>query len=172
LSRPLKDAAIRDERLMSSSGSNRACVQKWTDARKRPPKLPFLPLFGTPGATARCQSSIGKSFRAKQIGPLMRVPGRSETLVGIGAPKLPHQFLLIVHYLRRLSIAPDPHGLALPGLTRFQRLESHVRVSISLLPAIPPCRHFLSAHDARTIAGSNETRPPEQTWQTSSRGSS
>ena len=36
---------------------------------KCPKNYHFFPLFGAPGGTARCQSSIGKSFRAKQIGP-------------------------------------------------------------------------------------------------------
>jgi hypothetical protein len=36
---------------------------------KCPKNYHFFPLFGAPGGTTRCQSSIGKSFRAKQIGP-------------------------------------------------------------------------------------------------------
>jgi hypothetical protein len=36
---------------------------------KCPKNCHFVPHFGTPGVTARCQSSIGKSFRAKQIEP-------------------------------------------------------------------------------------------------------
>ena len=32
---------------------------------------------------------------------------------------MPYQLPLIVHYLRRLTIAPDPHELALRSLTRF-----------------------------------------------------
>src|SRR4051794_2837522 len=60
---------------------------------------PFPPLSGTPGATTRCQSLIGKSFRAKHIGSVMGVPGRSGSLVGIGAPKLPHRLPPYVHYL-------------------------------------------------------------------------
>jgi hypothetical protein len=34
-------------------------------------------------------------------------------------------------------MAPEPHYLALLGGTRFQRLKSPVRASISLLPADP-----------------------------------
>jgi hypothetical protein len=36
---------------------------------KRPKNYHFFSLFGAPSVTARCQSSIGKSFRARQIGP-------------------------------------------------------------------------------------------------------
>jgi hypothetical protein len=34
-----------------------------------PENCHFVPLWGTPGVTAGCQSSIGKTFGAKQIGP-------------------------------------------------------------------------------------------------------
>jgi hypothetical protein len=36
---------------------------------KCPKNYHFFPLFGAPGGTISCQCSIGKSFRAKQIGP-------------------------------------------------------------------------------------------------------
>jgi hypothetical protein len=55
----------------------------------------------------------------------------------MGAPKLPHRIPLIVHYPMLLTMAPEAHWLALGSLTRFQRLKSHVRVSISLLLANP-----------------------------------
>jgi hypothetical protein len=75
------------------------CVHVCTNAQKTPEKLPFLPLSGTPGATTRCQSSSRKLFRARHIGRVMGVPGRSESLVGIGASKLPRRIPPHVHYL-------------------------------------------------------------------------
>jgi hypothetical protein len=54
----------------------------------------------------------------------------------MGAPKLPHRIPLIVHYPVLLSMARDPRSLAFRGRTGIQRLKSHVRASISLLPAI------------------------------------
>jgi hypothetical protein len=42
------------------------------------------------------------------------------------------------HYPMLLAMAPDPRSLAVRFRTRFQRLKSPVRASISLLPANPP----------------------------------
>jgi hypothetical protein len=50
----------------------------------------------------------------------------------MGAPRVPHRFLLIAHYRTRLTTAPDPRSLALRLLTRLQRLKSYVRASILL----------------------------------------
>jgi hypothetical protein len=44
--------------------------------------------------------------------------GPSKNRVGRGAPKLPHRFSLIVHYLGWLTMAPDPHSSALNPLER------------------------------------------------------
>src|SRR5207237_8504938 len=85
----------------SCRGPSLGRVHQWTDARKRPSKLSFLSLFGTPGAATRCRGSIGKSFHARQIVPVMGVAGRSGSLVRIGAPKLSHRFSLTVHPVER-----------------------------------------------------------------------
>jgi hypothetical protein len=101
-----QDVSCLDHSPTQESATKHSCrgpspgrVQQWTSAQKTPPKLPFLPFFGRPGATTRCQNSIRKSFRVKHIGPVMGVPGRSGSLVGIGAPNLPHRFPPHVHYL-------------------------------------------------------------------------
>jgi hypothetical protein len=81
---------------------------------------PFLPLLGTPGATTWCQHSIGKSFRAKHIGPDTSGPGRSESLVGIGAPKVPHRFPPHVHCLEMQSRSQTS---ATSGITQRRRAK-------------------------------------------------
>jgi hypothetical protein len=61
------------------------------------------------------QSSIRKSFRAKQIGPVMGVLGRSESFLGIGEPKLPRRFPPRVQDLELKSssqISPPREGAA------------------------------------------------------------
>jgi hypothetical protein len=92
------------------SAANQSCrgpslgrVHEWTDARKRPSKLPFLPFFSTLCAATRCQGSTRTSLLAKQIGHVTGVPGRSGSLVGIGASKLPRRFPPRVHYLKLKS---------------------------------------------------------------------
>jgi hypothetical protein len=91
-----------------------------------------LPFFGTFGAACRRECSLDNTLQHHEIGHDLCSAGPFKNRVGMGAPKLPHQFPLLVHYLRRLRIAPDPRSLALGGRTRFQRLTSHVRASISL----------------------------------------
>jgi hypothetical protein len=91
-------------------------LHQWTDARNTSQKLPFSPFFETPGATGKCQGSIRKSFCAKHIRPARGVPGRSGSLVRIGAPKVPYRFSLIVHYLMWLRIAPDARSFVLPRI--------------------------------------------------------
>jgi hypothetical protein len=106
------------------SGSSRGRVQQWTDARNRLPKLPVLPFSGTPGATTRCRSSIRKYPRDKQIGHKMGVPGRSESLVAIGAPKLPRRFPFHVHYLEAqnaLELSRSPSQGRRPPLAMDHR---------------------------------------------------
>src|SRR5205823_7525742 len=87
----------------SRRGPSLGRVHQWTDARKRPSKLSFLSLFGTPGAATRCRGSIRKSLRAKQIGPVTGVAGRSGSLVRIGAPKRSHRCSLHVHHVELKS---------------------------------------------------------------------
>ena len=96
-------------------------LHQCTDARKTSPKLPFLPFFGTSGAACRREGSLGNTLQHHEIGHDPCSAGPFQNRVGIGAPKVPHQFPLIVHYLRLLTMAPDPHELALRGRTPFQR---------------------------------------------------
>jgi hypothetical protein len=86
--------------LSTLRGPSLGRVQQWTDARKTLSKPPLPPFFSTPGAATRCRGSIRKSFRTSQIGPVMGVAGRSESLVGIGAPNLPRRFPPHVHDLK------------------------------------------------------------------------
>ena len=92
---------------------------------KYTPKPPFLPFFGAFGAASGRDGSLGKTLQHHEIGHDRCSAGPSQNRVGIGAPKLPHQFPLIVHYLNWLTMAPDPHSLALRSLTRFQPSIRH-----------------------------------------------
>ena len=79
----------------------------------------FSPLLGTFGVPSTRDGSLRKPFSSQQIGTEMSPSGRSENLVAEGSPKLPYQLPLIVHYLRWLTIAPEPHECyATPRLTR------------------------------------------------------
>ena len=105
-----------------------------TDARNTPPKLPFLPFFGTFGAASRRDGSLGKALRHHEIGHDLCWAGPSQNRVGIGAPKLPHRFPLIVHYLRLLGIAPNTHtwrygrrSLAVAARTRLTQHSARWR---------------------------------------------
>jgi hypothetical protein len=62
-------------------------------------KSHFVPLFGTSGVPSTRDVSLHNPFDREQIGTEMSPARRSENLVGQGTPGVPHQLLLIVHYL-------------------------------------------------------------------------
>src|SRR3954471_18257567 len=104
---------------------------------KYTPETAISATSGTSGAACGLEGALDKVFHHHQIGYDPVLGRASQNRVGIGAPKLPHRIPLIVHYPILLTMAPDPRSLALRLRTRFQRLKSHVRASISLVPAIP-----------------------------------
>jgi hypothetical protein len=91
---------------------NSVRLHSCTDARKTPQKLPFPPFFGTSGAACKPEGWLGNTLKHHEIGHEPCSAGPSQNRVGIGAPKLPHRFPLIVHYLRLFTFAPDPYELA------------------------------------------------------------
>ena len=90
-------------------------LHQCTDARKTPQKVPFVPLLGTFGSPLRRDGSLGKALQHHEIGHDRCSAGPSQKRVRIGAPKLPYQFPLIVHYLRWLRIAARPALIDVPG---------------------------------------------------------
>jgi hypothetical protein len=117
-----------------------------TDARNTPQKLPLLPFFGTFGAASRRDGSLSKLLQHYEIRHDLCPAGPSKNRVGIGAPKLPHRFPLIVHYLRWVTMAPDPHSWALrasPDSTASSRMSvrrSHCYLTILLFE---PCERLV-----------------------------
>jgi hypothetical protein len=104
---------------------------------KNIPKTAISAIFRDSDAACRREGSLGNTLQRHEIGHDPCSAGPSRNRVHIGAPKLPHRFPLIVHYPMLLTMAPERHEFTLRGRTRFQRLKSHARASISLLPAVP-----------------------------------
>jgi hypothetical protein len=108
-------------------------VQKISQSKPRAGTEPLrIPLLGTSGAACRWEGWLGNTLQQHEIGHDPCWAERSRSRLGMGAPRVPHRFLLIAHYRTRLTTAPDPRSLALRLLTRLQRLKSYVRASILL----------------------------------------
>ncbi len=79
---------------------------------KYTPKTATSATLGAFGAACMRQGSFGNTLQHHEIGRDMCWAGPLQNRVGIGAAKVPYQFPLIVHYIRLLTMAPDPHESA------------------------------------------------------------
>jgi hypothetical protein len=72
-------------------------------------------------------------LRHHEIGHDPCSAGRFKNRVGMGAPKVPHRFPLIVQYPMLLTMGPDPHWFALQGR---RPVEDKKRGSSAWAPAL------------------------------------
>ena len=102
---------------------------------KNSPKLPFPPLSGNFGAASGRDASLGKALQHHEIGHDRCSAGPSQNRVGMGAPKLPHQFPLVVHYLRKAGChhLPIAHWSIPPLLDRIPNKREFLARSLGAL---------------------------------------
>jgi hypothetical protein len=85
-------------------------------------------LLGAFGAASGRDGSLGKALQDHEIGQNRCSDGQFQNRVAPGAPKVPYQFSLIVHY----------RSIECWVLGAERQVKSHVRESISLLADKPP----------------------------------